>query len=120
MFKTIAATICACVAAVTLSAQTPAPAKPMSPAAPQKTAVAKATVKDTPPHFAKRRRFPRRLRARPPSRKFPTARLSHELERENGNLIWSFDIKVAGKSGTEEVTVNAVTGAVVTHRARNA
>ena len=40
---------------------------------------------------------------------------SYEIERENGNLIWSYDIKVAGKSGIEEITVNAITGAVVTH-----
>jgi uncharacterized membrane protein YkoI len=38
-----------------------------------------------------------------------------ELEREHGKLIYSFDIKVAGKSGIEEVAVDAITGAVVTH-----
>ena len=32
---------------------------------------------------------------------------SHELERENGKLIYSYDIKVAGKSGIEEVNVDA-------------
>jgi uncharacterized membrane protein YkoI len=37
----------------------------------------------------------------------------HELEREDGKLIYSFDIKVAGKSGTEEVNIDAMTGAVV-------
>lgn len=36
-----------------------------------------------------------------------------ELEKEKGRLIWSFDIKVAGKSGIEEVQVDAVTGDVV-------
>ena len=35
-----------------------------------------------------------------------------ELERENSALIWSFDIKVAGSTGIEEVAVNALTGAV--------
>ena len=35
-----------------------------------------------------------------------------ELERENDALIWSFDIKVAGNAGIEEVAVNALTGAV--------
>lgn len=38
-----------------------------------------------------------------------------ELEREHGKLIYSYDIKVAGKSGIEEVAVDAITGAVVTH-----
>ena len=38
-----------------------------------------------------------------------------ELEREMGKLIYSFDIKVPGKSGIEEVNVDAVSGAVVAH-----
>ena len=40
---------------------------------------------------------------------------AHELERENGKLIYSFDIKVAGKSGIEEVAVDAMTGAMIEH-----
>lgn len=40
---------------------------------------------------------------------------SHELEREKGKLIYSYDIKVAGKSGIEEVNVDAITGAIVAH-----
>jgi uncharacterized membrane protein YkoI len=40
---------------------------------------------------------------------------SSELERENGNLIYSFDIVVAGKSGVEEVNVNAIDGSIVAH-----
>ena len=38
-----------------------------------------------------------------------------ELEQEKGKLIWSFDMKVPGKSGIEEVNVDAITGAVVAH-----
>jgi uncharacterized membrane protein YkoI len=38
---------------------------------------------------------------------------SSELEREKGKLVYSYDISVPGKSGVEEVNVNAVTGAVV-------
>ncbi len=38
---------------------------------------------------------------------------SHELEREKGKLIYSFDIKVAGKSGIDEVNIDALTGVVV-------
>ena len=38
---------------------------------------------------------------------------SAEIERENGRLIWSFDLKTAGKSGIDEVNVNALTGKVV-------
>ena len=45
---------------------------------------------------------------------------SHELERENGKLIYSYDIKVAGKPGIEEVNVDAMTGAVVAHEHEDA
>ncbi|MGH7594012.1 MAG: PepSY domain-containing protein [Gemmatimonadales bacterium] len=38
---------------------------------------------------------------------------SHELEHEKGKLIYSFDIKVAGKSGIDEVNVDAMTGAMI-------
>ena len=38
---------------------------------------------------------------------------SSELERENGKLIYSYDVTVPGKTGIEEVNVNAMTGAVV-------
>jgi len=40
---------------------------------------------------------------------------SGEIERENGKLIYSFDMKVPGKSGGEEVNVGAMTGGVVAH-----
>jgi uncharacterized membrane protein YkoI len=45
---------------------------------------------------------------------------SHELERENGKLIYSYDIKVAGKPGVEEVNVDAMTGEVVAHEHESA
>ena len=46
----------------------------------------------------------------------PTGKIqSGELEREKGKLIYSFDIKVAGKAGIEEVNVDAITGAVIAH-----
>src|SRR5260221_11205037 len=38
---------------------------------------------------------------------------SSEIERESGKLIYSFDIKVAGKTGIEEINVDAITGDVV-------
>ena len=40
---------------------------------------------------------------------------SAEIERENGKLIWSFDIKVPGKSGIEEVNVDALSGQMLAH-----
>jgi uncharacterized membrane protein YkoI len=36
-----------------------------------------------------------------------------ELEREKGKLMYSYDMKVPGKSGIDEVNVDAVTGKVI-------
>jgi len=36
-----------------------------------------------------------------------------EIEEENGKLIYSFDFKTAGKSGIDEVNVDALTGKLV-------
>jgi uncharacterized membrane protein YkoI len=41
---------------------------------------------------------------------------SEELEREHGKLIYSYDISVPGRSGIEEVNVDAMTGAVIAHQ----
>jgi uncharacterized membrane protein YkoI len=105
MLKSLATTICACMAAVTMSAQTPAPAK----------SVAKAH-RDTPASLRKEAKISEKTARATALKEVPNGKVtSYEIERENGNLIWSYDIKVAGKSGIEEITVNAITGAVVTH-----
>jgi hypothetical protein len=36
-----------------------------------------------------------------------------EIERENGRLIYSFDMKLAGKPGIDELNVDAITGKLV-------
>lgn len=36
-----------------------------------------------------------------------------ELENEHGHLIWSWELKLAGKAGIEEVNVNALDGSIV-------
>jgi uncharacterized membrane protein YkoI len=36
-----------------------------------------------------------------------------ELERENDRLIYSYDIKTAGKGGIDEVHVDAMTGKII-------
>jgi len=38
---------------------------------------------------------------------------SVELEKEDGKFIYSYDVKTSGKSGIDEVHVDAMTGAVV-------
>jgi uncharacterized membrane protein YkoI len=46
--------------------------------------------------------------------KVPKGKLkSEELEEENGKLQYSFDIKVPGKSGIEEVEIDALDGSVI-------
>jgi uncharacterized membrane protein YkoI len=39
-----------------------------------------------------------------------------ELETEHHRLVYSFDIRVPGKSGVEEVQVSAITGKIVSHK----
>lgn len=38
-----------------------------------------------------------------------------EIEEEHGKLLYSFDIKVAGRSGIEEIQIDALSGALVSH-----
>ncbi|GAC1659039.1 MAG: hypothetical protein NVS4B3_26870 [Gemmatimonadaceae bacterium] len=38
---------------------------------------------------------------------------SGELERDHGRLVYSFDVAVSGKTGVDEVTVDATTGALI-------
>ncbi|MEP6833453.1 MAG: PepSY domain-containing protein [Gemmatimonas sp.] len=46
--------------------------------------------------------------------KVPTGKIeSAEIESEDGKLIYSFAIKIAGKTGIEEVAVDAKTGKVL-------
>jgi hypothetical protein len=46
--------------------------------------------------------------------KFPAAAVvSGEIEREDGKLIYSFDLQQPGVKGIEEVNVDAMTGAVL-------
>ncbi|HEV7994529.1 MAG TPA: PepSY domain-containing protein [Gemmatimonadaceae bacterium] len=47
----------------------------------------------------------------------PTATIqAGEIEREGGKLIYSFDMKVPGKSGIDEVNIDAMTGKLVSHQ----
>jgi uncharacterized membrane protein YkoI len=98
MLRKITTLLCLCTA-VTVGAQTATKAKHESQAALRKEA--KVT----------------QVQARATALKeVPNGRVSSsELERENGKLIYSFDIKVPGKSGIEEVNVDAVSGAVAAH-----
>ena len=41
---------------------------------------------------------------------------SGEIEREGGKLIYSFDMKVPGKSGIDEVNIDAMTGTLISNK----
>lgn len=43
-----------------------------------------------------------------------------ELELEHGCLVYSFDLRVAGREGVEEVIIDAGTGKVLSHRHESA
>jgi|SRR5689334_5851740 uncharacterized membrane protein YkoI len=93
MFKTIAAAALM-VAAVSVGAQTP--------------------KKETQAQLKKEAKISLTSARATALKEVPNGRVSKsELEREDGKLIYSFDVKVPGKSGWEEVNVDAVSGTVV-------
>jgi uncharacterized membrane protein YkoI len=48
------------------------------------------------------------------TRTVPGAKIqAGEIEREGGKLIYSFDMKTQGKSGIDEVNIDAMTGTVI-------
>ena len=88
----------------------PPAAAPM-PAATAATAPVKSNI---PPALAKKAKITLDTARATALAKVPGGTVqSEELERERGKLIYSFDIQVPGKTGVEEVNVNAITGKVV-------
>lgn len=75
---------------------------------------AQATYKrDVPDSLARKAKIPEATAVATAKAKIPKGTIDAlELENENGKLLWSFDIKVPGKTGIDEVNVNALTGAV--------
>jgi uncharacterized iron-regulated membrane protein len=73
-----------------------------------------AVRQDIPPDLAKQAKITLEQARATALVKVPHGEVSAvELEKENGKLIYSFDIVVPKKSGVEEVAVDAVTGKVV-------
>ena len=70
--------------------------------------------RDLPAALVKRATVPEEEAAKTALATVPNAQIKAvELEDENGQLIYSYELKVPGHSGIEEVNVNAKTGAVV-------
>jgi uncharacterized membrane protein YkoI len=69
---------------------------------------------ETQAQLARQARVPEARARRTALAQVPGGRVkSEELEREHGKLIYSYDIQVAGRSGIDEVNVDAMTGAVI-------
>ena len=71
-------------------------------------------VKETKPGLLKKAKITADQAIATAQAKLPKAKLdAGEIEEEGGKLIYSFDFKTAGKSGIDEVNVDAMTGKVV-------
>lgn len=70
--------------------------------------------KDIPDSLAKHAKVTEAAAAATAQARVPKGKIeSMELEREKGKLIYSFDIKTEGKSGIDEVNVDATTGKIL-------
>lgn len=76
---------------------------------------AQATYKrELPDSLVKQAKITEDIAAATAQKRVPKGKIeSVELEKENGKLIFSYDIKTAGKSGIDEVQVSAITGKIV-------
>jgi hypothetical protein len=77
--------------------------------------------RDLPPELLKQATVSEADAARTAAAKIANGRIQAvELENEGGLLLYSYDLKVPGRSGIEEVNVNAKTGEVVRTEHENA
>ena len=77
-------------------------------------ALAQGYKKEIPAALAKRAKVAEDVAAKAAIARVPKGEVQTvELEEENGKLIYSYDIKVPGKSGIEEVAVSAISGKVL-------
>jgi hypothetical protein len=72
--------------------------------------------KEIPEALAKKAKVTEDVAAKAAMARVPNGEIQTvELEEERGKLIYSYDIKVAGKTGIDEVGVSAMTGKVVAY-----
>src|SRR4051812_59842 len=70
--------------------------------------------KEVPEALAKKAKISEDVAAKAAMARVPKGTIEAvELEEEKGKLIYSYDMKTAGKSGIDEVQVSALTGKVV-------
>lgn len=117
MLKGIAAALF--LSAVAAGAQTPDKTMTPKPKPAAHAAVKHTTAapkKETQAELRKLAKIPMSQARSTALKEVPNGRVqTAQLERENGTLVYSFDIKVPGKSGIEEVNVDATSGSVASH-----
>ena len=70
--------------------------------------------RDIPDSLAKRAKITEAAAAATAQTRVPKGKIDGvELEMEKGKLMYSYDIKTAGKSGIDEVNVDAITGKII-------
>ena len=118
MFKVIAVAIAIAATTTVAGAQAPAASKAAVKTTTTASATAKrhrrAVKKETQADLQKEAKVSEADARATALKEIPNGTVkSEELEREKGKLIYSYDITVPGKSGVEEVNVNAADGTVV-------
>ncbi len=99
-----------------LALATTAPGAQRSTAAntPARPAQATAYKKELPAALAKKAKIAEPAAAATALARVPNGKIKAvELEQEGGKLVYSYDLAVAGKSGIDEIQVDAVSGLVV-------
>jgi hypothetical protein len=77
-------------------------------------AYAQGYKKELPDSLVKRAKITESAAAETAQKRVPKGKIKAvELENENKKLIYSFDIETAGKSGIDEVNIDAMTGKVI-------
>jgi hypothetical protein len=113
-FPLLSALLILALAAGFASAAPPAVKAPAAPAKTAPTHVRRSTTKDS---LAAQAKITEATAQATALAKVPGGRVkAHELEREKGVLIYSYDIVVPGRLGIEEVNVNALDGSIVAAR----
>lgn len=70
--------------------------------------------KDIPDSLAKRAKITESAAAATAQKRVPKGKIEGvELEVENGKLMYSYDVKTDGKSGIDEVNVDAISGKII-------
>ena len=118
MFKVIAVAVAIAATTAVAGAQAPAASKAAVKPASQTTSTTKrhhrTMKKETQADLQKEAKIAETEARATALKEVPNGTVkSEELEREKGKLIYSYDISVPGKSGVEEVNINAVDGSVV-------